>query len=388
MDFVNYERSQFICGSRKVFALLFSSFTELLAFNYNRSFVRSHTLDVDPEANDQHYHQLASNVLAEFVYEIERSATQFHDNLAMKASFTETANNLRQQFGPNPSALLKHLTRCLKYEISLIEILSKLMGLSAAVKINHTSVQELKNDYEQINQQKEELKQMAYVTNDPQEEALMDALLSDERERFNQNLVIVQNKKFQLINDINAVIEQMIHAYDLIVVQQLRQWKIDQRLAGNGAVFHNNLDTIQQWFEKLAENLRHTKTHIQMLYWGRQTIVLPLEASGHPDQLQPLEQRIDHLLVMLVTASFVIENQPPQVLKTNTKISPSVPVRVRVLTGRQLDIILDRKVHVSIVAGEKLHLLLVDLVLKHFNFAPKKYRSGSTTDTGDEQRGR
>lgn len=285
--------------------------------------------------------------------------------MTIQLCFMETSKKLQQRFGRNPQSLHMHLSRCLQYELNLIsggqmpyqnaeivEINDKLDRITMKVAMNDEANRALKGSYEHFSLEYHDLmKNMAYVKTltNPQEAEMKQAQVNEQQKRLNDHLNSIQNQKFQLISDVKALIDMMGHAHELIMVKQLRQWKINQGLAGNGAPFHNNLDTIQLWCEKLAENLWSTKMQIQILSKMRQTINLPMEPSGAPDLLEPAKKEMTNLLVKLVTASFVIEKQPPQVMKTNTRFTATV----RLLTGSKLNIQMNNPVvKVSIISGE------------------------------------
>lgn len=313
------------------------------------------------EYDPHQYEQLAINFLGAFVLELEKRAPDF-DNVTIQLCFMETAKKLQQRFQNNPTQLHAHLSRCLQIELSyingcqvpypnaeIVEINEKLQRITMKVAMNDEANRTLKGDYERFSLSYHDLmKNMAYVkTLSAQEAEMKQAEVNQQQKRLNDDLNWIQNKKFQLIGDIKEAIDMMAQAHELIMVKQLRQWKINQGLAGNGAPFHNNLDTIQQWCETLAENLWNTKTQIQILSKTRQTINLPMEPNG-PDLLEPAKKEMTNLLVKLVTASFVIEKQPPQVMKTNTRFTATV----RLLTGSKLNIQMSNPVvKVSIISG-------------------------------------
>lgn len=93
-------------------------------------------------------------------------------------------------------------------------------------------------------------------------------------------------------------------------------WKREQQLSGNGMMFNsNNLETIQEWCEHLAELIwlnRQQIKEIQILH-QRPPVNQPTDA------ITQLINDITQLLSSLVTSTFIIEKQPPQVMKTNTR---------------------------------------------------------------------
>lgn len=315
------------------------------------------------EYDPHQYEQIAANFLAAFVVELEKRAPEF-DNVTVQLCFMETAKKLHQRFQHNPIQLHCHLTRCLQIELSyingcsvpypnaeIVEINEKLQQLSIAVALNDEANRQLKLDYERFSLEYHDLlKNTAYVKTitNVQEAELKQAQLNEQQKRLNDFMNSIQNKKLSLMTKIKEAIDMMSQAHELIMVKQLRLWKINQGLSGNGAPFNNNLDNIQQWCETLAENLWNTKTQIQILSKTRQTISLPMDPTM-PDLLEPSKKELTNLLVKLVTASFVIEKQPPQVMKTNTRFTATV----RLLTGSKLNIQMNNPVvKVSIISGK------------------------------------
>ncbi|XP_071656172.1 signal transducer and activator of transcription 6 isoform X3 [Patagioenas fasciata] len=105
------------------------------------------------------------------------------------------------------------------------------------------------------------------------------------------------------------------------VLKRIQIWKRQQQLAGNRAVFEENLAPLQKRCESLVEV--HFQLHQQ---------VMAASAELGAELLPRLLERFNEVLSSLVKSSFVVEKQPPQVLKTQTKFQASV----RFLLGPQL----------------------------------------------------
>ena len=76
------------------------------------------------------------------------------------------------------------------------------------------------------------------------------------------------NLKLQTSNLANHhldVIKQLKELQFRILDQELNRWKREQQLSGNGAPFHNNLDTIQKWCEDLALIIWNNMQQIRQL---------------------------------------------------------------------------------------------------------------------------
>ncbi|XP_042652740.1 signal transducer and activator of transcription 6 isoform X2 [Tyto alba] len=105
------------------------------------------------------------------------------------------------------------------------------------------------------------------------------------------------------------------------VLKRIQIWKRQQQLAGNGALFEENLAPLQKRCESLVE-----------VYFQLHQQVMAASAELGAELLPRLLERFNEVLSSLVKSSFLVEKQPPQVLKTQTKFQASA----RFLLGPQL----------------------------------------------------
>uniref|UniRef100_A0A904MVA4 Signal transducer and activator of transcription n=2 Tax=Culex pipiens complex TaxID=518105 RepID=A0A904MVA4_CULQU len=126
----------------------------------------------------------------------------------------------------------------------------------------------------------------------------------------------------QLTRDLWIVVERATDLASQIIGTYLRQWRIGQDRHGlDRAGLSATLDTIQRACEVLAS-----------VVWAVRDQIVALPVLGVPVELAGLFDRTRDLLALLATKCFVVECQPPRVIKTNTKYS----VGVRHLLGGQL----------------------------------------------------
>merc|ERR1719414_2198670 len=92
-----------------------------------------------------------------------------------------------------------------------------------------------------------------------------------------------------------------------------------------------SLETIQEWCESLATIIWSTRQHVKELERLKSSLQ---DNSSVPISTQQLTGEITDLLSNLVTGTFIIEKQPPQVMKTNTRFTATV----RLLVGGQLQV--------------------------------------------------
>lgn len=134
----------------------------------------------------------------------------------------------------------------------------------------------------------------------------------------------------QRINNLLSVLYRNISEYVIIqiddvqkkvIVGRLAQWQRNQVMAGNGApLTKGSLDDIQNWFEKLFDSIWLTRSIIMKIRTINEK--LRLTHATFDESLN----NITILLQNLIVSGFVVEKQPPQVMKTNTRYVRCVPL--------------------------------------------------------------
>ncbi|KAM5254274.1 signal transducer and activator of transcription 6 isoform 2-T6 [Hipposideros larvatus] len=104
-----------------------------------------------------------------------------------------------------------------------------------------------------------------------------------------------------------------LEAVQALVLKRIQIWKRQQQLAGNGAPFDESMTLLQERCESLVD-----------IYSQLQQEVGAAGGELEPKTRAALISRLDEVLRTLVTSSFLVEKQPPQVLKTQTKFSAGV----------------------------------------------------------------
>uniref|UniRef100_A0A8B9C3Z5 Signal transducer and activator of transcription n=1 Tax=Anser brachyrhynchus TaxID=132585 RepID=A0A8B9C3Z5_9AVES len=98
-----------------------------------------------------------------------------------------------------------------------------------------------------------------------------------------------------------------------ILDDELIQWKRRQQLAGNGGPPEGTLDVLQTWCEKLAEIIWQNRQQIRRAEHLCQQLPIPGPVE---EMLSELNGTITDIISALVTSTFIIEKQPPQVKAT------------------------------------------------------------------------
>uniref|UniRef100_A0A4W4EAS8 Signal transducer and activator of transcription n=1 Tax=Electrophorus electricus TaxID=8005 RepID=A0A4W4EAS8_ELEEL len=117
-------------------------------------------------------------------------------------------------------------------------------------------------------------------------------------------------KRVQLLQEAMCSLEQC----QTRLIHRIKSWRWEQLRSTIGLAFDDNLLPLQTWCEQLLGvngNLR-------------QELMLVKRDHGSVEQFHLLEENLSHLLQLLIHSSLVVEKQPPQVIKTQSKFSSTV----------------------------------------------------------------
>lgn len=153
----------------------------------------------------------------------------------------------------------------------------------------------------------------------------------------------LRQKVATLFQGRNSIIDKQYETFVAISSLQQRvlddeliRWKRAQQLAGNGVPFENNLDQVQEWCESLAELILMNRQQLKNIEHLIQHFKYPNSnfQAETTEKVNNLYKLVTNLLSSLVTSTFIIEKQPPQVMKTNTRFTSTV----RLLVGGKLNV--------------------------------------------------
>uniref|UniRef100_A0A1A9W1Q5 Signal transducer and activator of transcription n=1 Tax=Glossina brevipalpis TaxID=37001 RepID=A0A1A9W1Q5_9MUSC len=142
--------------------------------------------------------------------------------------------------------------------------------------------------------------------------------------QMQERYMSVISKRNAMLHDLRSITLE----YDSMqksVINELRSWQRNQALAGNGATFRDNLDDIQRCIELLIEMI------------GKILDIVNTFQTKTLDTSNDLSELIAHVRnaqQLLILSSFIVEKQPPQVMKKKTKFVTGI----RWLIGPQLGI--------------------------------------------------
>ncbi|GLH02615.1 Signal transducer and transcription activator [Gryllus bimaculatus] len=149
---------------------------------------------------------------------------------------------------------------------------------------------------------------------------------------LDEKVAYVKELSLAFTRKMTDIMPLMTTVHSQVLFDDLMQWKREQRLQGNGAKLVRNLNKIQGWCEHLTEIIWSCRQQI-----GQVEVVLKKLGFSIPEACEALpylQSQSNQLLSSLVTSTFVIEKQPQQVIKTNTRITSTV----RLLVGGMLNI--------------------------------------------------
>uniref|UniRef100_A0A8C5W697 Signal transducer and activator of transcription n=1 Tax=Leptobrachium leishanense TaxID=445787 RepID=A0A8C5W697_9ANUR len=141
----------------------------------------------------------------------------------------------------------------------------------------------------------------------------------------------LQQYRLELSEKHQKTLQLLRKQQTIILDDELIQWKRRQQLAGNGGPPEGSLDLLQTWCEKLAEIIWQNRQQIRRAEHLCQQLPIPGPVE---ELLAELNATITDIISALVTSTFIIEKQPPQVLKTQTKFAATV----RLLVGGKLNV--------------------------------------------------
>ncbi|RZF46582.1 hypothetical protein LSTR_LSTR002914 [Laodelphax striatellus] len=298
--------------------------------------------------------------------------------LILKSNLVEAANSFRTRYGhcsQNLFELVNHLLnqewKCIQqyhplaqepvYQMETAgEIMEKLRNLQRQTQETTIEIQHIDQEQEAFTLKYHDCTkisaslQQIKSQNPPNIE--LEKRLQNEKSIMESQLQtkvgLIVNMRYKIVERLKDTINMLSLVQARILDEEMLRWKRDQQLSGNGAPFNNNLDVIQDWCERLAELIWLNRQQIKEM--ERVTLKVNLNLPVKPD-LRDLDSQITGLLSSLVTSTFVIEKQPPQVMKTNTRFAATV----RLLVGGQLNVNMNPpQVKVTIISESQANALL------------------------------
>ncbi|CAG5126270.1 unnamed protein product [Candidula unifasciata] len=227
------------------------------------------------------------------------------------------------------------------------------------------------SDSQRINGMRQQLRQT--MNSESPEFKQKENQLKNEKEQIEQKLAILANELLNLRIELSRKYEQTISGLQElqkeVLDNELLSWKRQQQLAGNGPIMSNSsLTTLQQWCDTLADMIWQNRQQVKKLAQLQQQLPIK-DPEGREQPLPRLNDAITNLLSSLVTSTFVVEQQPPQVLKKDSRFSAAVSL----LVGGRLNVHMNPpQVKVTIISEHQAN----DLLKPKSDFKTKDCSSG------------
>uniref|UniRef100_A0A671XXP3 Signal transducer and activator of transcription n=1 Tax=Sparus aurata TaxID=8175 RepID=A0A671XXP3_SPAAU len=118
----------------------------------------------------------------------------------------------------------------------------------------------------------------------------------------------IRQKMHHLQEELNWERENYEGERHILNIYRLKAWRWEQHKAAIGHPFDENLNPLQTWCEQLLGVNGKLRQELMLI--------------GEP--IPELQERLGQLLQVLIQSSLVVEKQPPQVIKTQSKFSTTV----------------------------------------------------------------
>ncbi|XP_029671595.1 signal transducer and activator of transcription 5B isoform X1 [Formica exsecta] len=363
------------------------------------SWIEEKLLNIESHIHNEQY---ISELIASLIQELETKANSIHngDLFLIKLKLIETAKIFRQKYSEDPLRLFLTIKFCLDTEMKLVARAENLGNTHTFMnndKMNiviNDSLTQIKEQFGSLRQNvcenatfvrriEEEQEAFAILYHDCTKLNATLQQISTSQSHNHQSMEIEKKLKRQkqdgemtLTNKVACVVHLRVQSIDRmkdtitklsilqsrILDEELISWKRDQQLAGNGVNFSGNLDVIQNWCENLADVIWSTRQHIKDGERLKEKFQ-PFEGNSMlPNMYPTLNTQITQLISSLVTSTFIIEKQPPQVMKTNTRFTSTV----RLLVGTKLNVhMTPPQVKASIISESQANALLKNDKMKN-----------------------
>eukprot|EP00794_Sanderia_malayensis_P003212 gene3212-3689_t len=328
-------------------------------------------------------HKIQMEALAkELIKKLEEKSQQPANDLITQMRLKDLSKYMKGTYEDNLCNLVSTIKDILAAEQELIQIVEKPTPvLSPMMEIEAPESPAIPNIKEFIEGLKEEAKKTDVKLKDykqMQEDFVIryqeickvdgeitQAQLSPAGDSKNQKLLMLNKKKTQveemlrkkaldILESRGSIVRQLedlsskIELVSQKVFEKLFLWRINQQKSLSGGEKPGPLDELQGWFELLTDtewSMYQLCTQYKLLFDA-----LPITRAEDEDKKveRMVEQSVSNLTT-LIQRSFIVEKQPPQVLKTQTKFQASV----RLLVGSKLNLQMNCPEVVTTILSEK-----------------------------------
>ncbi|XP_078280915.1 signal transducer and activator of transcription 5B-like isoform X1 [Rhinoraja longicauda] len=353
--------------------------------HYLSQWIESQAWDSIDLENPQDEYQ-AQRLLETLIQELQKKADHLmgEDVFVLKLKLGNYATQLKNTYDRCPLELVRSIKHILYHEQRLIREAtnpSSPVGLLDSMSQKHLQInqtfeelrlmtQDTENELRKLQHTQEyfiiqyqeslriqaQLAQLAQLSPQDQNRTLREQSLQQKRTSLEgwlqREAQTLQQYRLDLAEKHQKTLQLLRKLQTIILDDELIQWKRRQQLAGNGGQSEGGLDVLQTWCEKLAETIWQNRQQIRRAEHQRQQLPIPGPVE---ELLTELNATITDVISALVTSTFIIEKQPPQVLKTQTKFAATV----RLLVGGKLNVHMNPpQVKATIISEQQAKALL------------------------------
>lgn len=288
--------------------------------------------------NDPLAEQRAANFMHSLITQLEQEKTKFtrQDQMSIKYRIEAAINLFNAQLPFNTLAMYRQIRDLIMYMQNFLDnsngsdqfafMDKESIEINEKLALLHNQVLSIKEKQNRYNLELENFKmlesseQLNATNNVVYHGGLSD--LEAHKKRLNDEYVQkkrmltnnIESVAHDLTRNIGTVIAEITEVQNIVIYKRLARWQREQALAGNGAPLPvNTLDEIQVWFEKLAELIWITRNVIDAV--RRHQIYQMNMESYYEGYFTEITKKLEFLIV----SGFIVEKQPPQVMKTNTR---------------------------------------------------------------------
>ncbi|XP_037029300.1 signal transducer and activator of transcription 5A-like isoform X2 [Bradysia coprophila] len=298
--------------------------------------------DLFIDINDPQIEQKAANFLHTLIQQLENEKQKLKraEELSIKYRLDEAIQTFTQHLY-HPFAIYKQIRDAISYEQHFlenfcdnqqinymdqeaIEIKDKLKALKTQMQSNKEKQTKYKHDIEnyKVLEYSETSNKMLQLSNTQEDERRRLAFLEEVRQKKCLLFESISARAIDLYQSFATMIVDIDGVQKTVILKRLGKWQRDQALAGNGAPLNGNtLDEIQTWFEVLGEVIWNTRLCIEATREINSGLPLNMNMG---DVIERAYREITTLLQNLIVSGFIVEKQPPQVMKTNTRFAATV----------------------------------------------------------------
>nr|XP_049695736.1 signal transducer and activator of transcription 5B isoform X5 [Helicoverpa armigera] len=305
------------------------------------------------------------------------------DMFVTKMKLLDAAKNFHMQYSHAPHELYAYMRRSLALEMDVIqnamgtpyvaqpqterkysELITGLQTVRQKVNMVGEEIRSLQANIESFSLQYHEcLKNKGHMnylqqsmTNERRDlVACLRVQIEETERKLNALVAQISQSQMELVDHMKENIANLRQLQSQVLDEELIKWKREQQLSGNGVPMQSNLNTIQEWCELLADLIWTSRQQVNNVARINTKTIVELRQPHLAEMLDEMSKQVTGLLSTLVTSTFVIEKQPPQVMKTNTRFTATV----RLLVGGQLNVYMTPpRVSVVIISEQQAQLLL------------------------------